>query len=368
MCVPLAIVCPCARCVDAITSAGSSAAHTPDGDGFLADRDVQEAGKLARAEPLLDLLLEPADQEHLAQQLAQTCLPRAPFPRARVLQPGSSRPHYADCPHAARRPVEPPRTGSARRVARGKPRGPDRVTRRAAPRGRRARAGSTGPERRQACPHGPPRRRAGRPGRACDVSSAASTRCGSGASSSCPASRPRPRPSAKPRLRQRRRRRHRRSWLPGTRRPPGCRTTGATPLLRSRSTRATYSPRAALLCAPINPTRDPRRTGFVFRVARRAGYGVSPGMAHRCLERCDAEGITGRIRILHVLAETDNVATQGPSGTSADGCCSSAAPGTCPFQPDLHGRSTEGTRRSSPTLASSPDAGRSGRRASPSSA
>ena len=70
-------------------------------------------------------------------------------------------------------------------------------------------------------------------------------------------------------------------------------------------------PRAALLCAPINPTRDRERTGFVFRVARRAGYGVSPGMARRCLERCGAEGITGRIRILHVLAETDNVATQG---------------------------------------------------------
>ena len=29
-CVPLAIVCPCARCVDAITSSGSSAAQTPE--------------------------------------------------------------------------------------------------------------------------------------------------------------------------------------------------------------------------------------------------------------------------------------------------------------------------------------------------
>src|SRR5437879_889030 len=34
---------------------------------LLADRDVQEPRQLARAEPLLDLLLEAPDQEHLAQ-------------------------------------------------------------------------------------------------------------------------------------------------------------------------------------------------------------------------------------------------------------------------------------------------------------
>jgi hypothetical protein len=72
-----------------------------------------------------------------------------------------------------------------------------------------------------------------------------------------------------------------------------------------------YLPRAALLCAPLNPTADRERTGFVFRVARRAGYGASPGMARRCLERCEAEGITGRPGVLRVLADTDNVATQG---------------------------------------------------------
>ena len=72
-----------------------------------------------------------------------------------------------------------------------------------------------------------------------------------------------------------------------------------------------YLPRAALLCAPLNPTRDRERTGFVFRVAREAGYGTSPGMTRRCLERCDAEGITGTVTILRVLADTDNVATQG---------------------------------------------------------
>ena len=42
--------------------------------GLLADRDVQEAGQLAGAEALLDLLLEPPDQQHLAQEVAELVL------------------------------------------------------------------------------------------------------------------------------------------------------------------------------------------------------------------------------------------------------------------------------------------------------
>jgi hypothetical protein len=70
-------------------------------------------------------------------------------------------------------------------------------------------------------------------------------------------------------------------------------------------------PRAALLCAPINPTRDRSRVGFTFRCARLAGYGVSPAMARRCFERLDDEPIAGRVAVLRVLADTHNVATQG---------------------------------------------------------
>jgi hypothetical protein len=70
-------------------------------------------------------------------------------------------------------------------------------------------------------------------------------------------------------------------------------------------------PRAALLTAPINPTRDPENVGFTFRCARRAGYGVSPTMARRCFERLDAEGIAGTVSVLRTLSDTDNVATQG---------------------------------------------------------
>ena len=70
-------------------------------------------------------------------------------------------------------------------------------------------------------------------------------------------------------------------------------------------------PRAALLCAPINPARDKTRTGFTFRAAQRVGYGVSPAMARRCFERLDAEGIPARATVLRLLSDVDHVATQG---------------------------------------------------------
>ncbi len=70
--------------------------------------------------------------------------------------------------------------------------------------------------------------------------------------------------------------------------------------------------RAALLCAPVNPTRDRHAVGFTFRCASSEGYGVSPEMARRCFERLDAEGIEGAVSVLRVVSDTDNVATQGP--------------------------------------------------------
>ena len=73
-----------------------------------------------------------------------------------------------------------------------------------------------------------------------------------------------------------------------------------------------YLPRAALLGAPLNPTRNPREIALRFRVSSGLGYGTSPGMARRCLERIEADGITGRARVLNVLSETGNEATLGP--------------------------------------------------------
>ena len=75
--------------------------------------------------------------------------------------------------------------------------------------------------------------------------------------------------------------------------------------------------RAAVLCIQCNPRRDGLRAAFRFRAARVAGYGVSPEMARRCFERCDAEGITGTIEVMRVLSGSRHVATQGPVWLSA---------------------------------------------------
>jgi hypothetical protein len=70
--------------------------------------------------------------------------------------------------------------------------------------------------------------------------------------------------------------------------------------------------RTALLMAPLNPTRDGERLAFRFRCARSFGYGASPGMVQRCLERVDTEGIRGRFTLLRALSDTKPVYTQGP--------------------------------------------------------
>src|SRR5262249_56543310 len=69
---------------------------------------------------------------------------------------------------------------------------------------------------------------------------------------------------------------------------------------------------AAVICIQMNPRRDGNRAAFRFRAARKAGYGVSPEMAARCLERCDEAEIRGSVKVLHVLSDTKLVGTQGP--------------------------------------------------------
>jgi hypothetical protein len=68
----------------------------------------------------------------------------------------------------------------------------------------------------------------------------------------------------------------------------------------------------AVLCIQMNPRRDGTRAAFNFRAARLAGYGVAPGMARRCFERCDERGMHGAISVLRVLSDTHLAATQGP--------------------------------------------------------
>jgi hypothetical protein len=73
-----------------------------------------------------------------------------------------------------------------------------------------------------------------------------------------------------------------------------------------------YLWRAALLGAPLNPTRNPDALALRFRVARSKGYGPPQGLVRRCLERMDTDGVTGTVAVLNALSETDNVYTQGP--------------------------------------------------------
>jgi hypothetical protein len=73
-----------------------------------------------------------------------------------------------------------------------------------------------------------------------------------------------------------------------------------------------HLPRAALLCAPMNPSRVHGEIALRYRASGKQGYGVSPGMARRCLERMDAEGIKGTVTVAQSLSDTENVVTQGP--------------------------------------------------------
>ena len=73
-----------------------------------------------------------------------------------------------------------------------------------------------------------------------------------------------------------------------------------------------YLEPAALRLAPVNPARYGGEPTFRFRAARRFGYGAAPEMTRRCLERLDEAGITGQVRILRALSDTQPVGTQGP--------------------------------------------------------
>ena len=73
-----------------------------------------------------------------------------------------------------------------------------------------------------------------------------------------------------------------------------------------------HVPRAALFGAPLNPSRVPGAIALRFRASGKQGYGTSPEMVRRCLERMDAEGVTGRLSVVFGLADADNAVTQGP--------------------------------------------------------
>ncbi|MBW3593830.1 MAG: hypothetical protein KY396_09055 [Actinobacteria bacterium] len=73
-----------------------------------------------------------------------------------------------------------------------------------------------------------------------------------------------------------------------------------------------YVERGALLMSPTNPALFGGARGLRFRCSHAVGYGVSVGMARRCLERLDRDGITGRLRVVRVVSDARPVYTQGP--------------------------------------------------------
>ena len=68
----------------------------------------------------------------------------------------------------------------------------------------------------------------------------------------------------------------------------------------------------ALRLSPLNPTRPDARPVFRFRAARQFGYGASPEMVCRCMERLDEAGISGKLRILQAFSDSYPAKTQGP--------------------------------------------------------
>ena len=73
-----------------------------------------------------------------------------------------------------------------------------------------------------------------------------------------------------------------------------------------------HLPRGALLGAPLNPTRVPGENALRFRASGKQGYGVSVQLARRCFERMDSDGITGTLRVIYDVSDSENAVTQGP--------------------------------------------------------
>jgi hypothetical protein len=83
-------------------------------------------------------------------------------------------------------------------------------------------------------------------------------------------------------------------------------------LVEVEFTSSDYVEKAALNMIPLNPRREGSRNALRFRVAHRFGYGAAPQMVARCLSRCDADGMRGRVQVLRVLSGSRPVGTQGP--------------------------------------------------------
>jgi hypothetical protein len=276
------------------------------GDRLLSDRDVQEAGELARAEALLDLLLEPADEEHLSEEALEHLLGDAPTPGFGPLLDGRHGPgHYArrtmravdqwqlieqnlpeDWEEATLSFVAEDSRETAAAAAVLGPLGPGRF----------------GNELRLQIPSSGPGGRAALKNllRRLDRKRIWGTLRLLDAHVAEPAA---PTPSAEPAISLAA------AWDAALATLP---PDWSDLLCELDMDSSDYLPQAALIGAPLNPMRNPDALALQFRVADTKGYGAPAGLVRRCLERMDAEGIRGRLTVLHGLSETENVGTQGP--------------------------------------------------------
>ena len=268
-----------------------------DGDRLLPDRDVQEARQLTRAETLLDLLLEPPDQQHFTEEFAEVRLRERPFLLYLRHEPESMLRllNLVDQFNAIVRGVDDDWaelrfdfivTDASRRERAAALLGPanpgmsrDTIRFTVAQRG-----GGIGPEAARRL-----LRRLVRQG----VDGRLELR----ATESTAASTFRQRPSL------------REQWERALADLPA---DWSDVYAEVRFDSTDYVEPGALMLAPANPAAYGGPGALRFRCAHRFGYGVSPGMAGRCLERCDERGITGEVQILRALSDTYPVGTQGP--------------------------------------------------------
>ena len=293
------------------TSPSSIAPADADGDRLLADRDMEEAGQLARAEALLDLLLEMPDEEHLPEEVAQPLLRERP-------------PLALDLCHGAESMLSGMTTGAttvglARQWRRLQttlpedwaharlsltPTNSKRLDRAAALLGPLT-PGRAGETLRLEATRGGQGNSAAAVGRALsrlDAERIRGTLELIGALDVAPAGRQRPTPAVEDAAAAD-------GWDALV---AGLPEDWSDVYAQVELTSSDHLDPAALALAPINPARYDGSPGFRFRCARTFGYGAAPGMVRRCLARLDERDIDATVSILRVLSDTKPVGSQGP--------------------------------------------------------
>ena len=307
-CVPLAIVCPCARCVEAITSSGSSAAQTPEATASWPIATCRKPGSSpARkrsstfsSKRRISSISRNSSRRRSSESASVRARPLVPRPSPSGLimltaawdSSSSGVASGRTCPTGWARGAPDltlPRTPSS---ARERPRcsappSPGRLRRRRCASRSRAPAAAIGPDQAAKLLGKLDDERIRGTLTLVEVGERAPTRGGAARAA-------------------------RRAVGRGAREP--ARRTGATCSASSSWTRATTSRAPRCWLAPLNPARVPDRSAFRFRVAQQLRLRrLAADDARAASSALDAGGDPRRgSTILRVLSDTHNVATQGP--------------------------------------------------------